>query len=213
MNEYYEQEVPTTEDARLLLEKAEKLFPGQWAQHSVYTAQAAKLIAENCEELNPEVAYVLGLLHDIGRRNGLTNGLTTIGHMLNGYSYSKQLGYNLLAKICITHSCPSNSINDIEEVVNKSCSVEEYKFVYDFFDRVELNDYDKLIQLCDALALPNGFTLIEKRLVDVALRHGVNEYIVPKWKAYIKLKTYFEKKTKKSIYTMLPGVIKNTFEL
>lgn len=213
MEEYYEKEVPNIENARLLLKEAENLFPGQWVQHSLYTAQSAKLIAENYKELNPDVAFVLGLLHDIGRRNGVTNGLTTIGHMLSGYSYSKQLGYNLLAKICITHSCPSNSINDIEEVVNKTCSNEEYKFVYDFFNRVEINDYDRLIQLCDALALPNGFTLIEKRLVDVALRHGVNEYIVLKWKAFIELKKYFEKKIGKSIYSILPGVIENTFEL
>lgn len=163
--------------------------------------------------MNSEIAYVLGLLHDIGRRNGATNGLTTIGHMLGGYSYSKQLGYDLLAKICMTHSCPSNSINDIEEVVNKSCSKEEYKFVYNFFNSVELNDYDRLIQLCDALALPNGFTLIEKRLVDVALRHGINKYIVPKWKAFMALKNYFDIKIGKSIYSVLPGIIENTFEL
>ncbi|MFD3157298.1 GNAT family N-acetyltransferase [Haloimpatiens sp. FM7330] len=206
-------DVPTLQEARVLLEEAEKIFPGRWVQHSLWTAQAAKLISENCEELNSEVAYVLGMLHDIGRRNGLTNGLTTIGHMLVGYNYSKKLGYDLLAKICMTHSCPSKSINDIEEVVNKSCNNEDYKIVKDFFSKVEYDDYDKLIQLCDALALPNGFTLMEKRLVDVALRHGVNEYIVTKWKAFMELKNYFEKKMGKSIYSVLPNVIENTFEL
>ncbi|WP_318011024.1 HDOD domain-containing protein [Clostridium sp. FP1] len=50
---------------------------------SLWTAQAAKLIAENYGELNPDVAYVLGMLHDI------------------------------VAKICITHFCPSKNINDI----------------------------------------------------------------------------------------------------
>jgi hypothetical protein len=55
--------------------------------------------------------------------------------------------------------------------------------------------------------------LIEKRLVDVALRHGVHEYTVPKWKAFMELKDYFEKKMGKSIYSILPGVIDNTFEL
>lgn len=213
MKKCYEQGVPPIEEAKRLLYKAENLFPGPWVQHSVWTAKAAMLIAENCEELNPEVAYALGLLHDIGRRNGLTNGITTIGHLLGGYNYSKELGYDLLAKICITHSCPSKSINDIEEVVNKSCSTQDYRFVEDFFNKVEYSDYDKLIQLCDALALPNGFTLIEKRLIDVALRHGVNEYILPKWEAFMELKNYFDKKIGKSIYNILPGVIENTFEL
>lgn len=207
----YEQAVPPLEDAKLLLREAETLFPGPWVQHSIFTAEAAKLIAENCEDLNSELAYVLGLLHDIGRRNGLENGLTTIGHMLGGYEYSKKLGYDFLAKISITHSCPSKSINDIEEVANKSCSKEEYKFFEELFNKVEYTDYDKLIQLCDALALPEGFTLIEKRLVDVALRHGVNEYTVNKWKAFMELKNYFEGKIGKSIYSILPGVIENTF--
>ena len=209
----YEQGVPTIEEANLLLKEAEILFPGAWVQHSIFTAEAAKLIAENCEELNSEVAYVLGLLHDIGRRDGFPNGITTIGHLLGGYNFSKNLGYDLLAKICITHSCPTKSINDIDDVVNKNCSDEEYKFVEKFLNTVEYNDYHKLIQLCDALALHNGFTLIEKRLIDVALRHGVNEYVVPKWKAFMELKKYFEEKMQKSIYSILPGVIENTFEL
>ena len=133
--------------------------------------------------------------------------------MLGGYNYSKELGYDLLAKICMTHSCPTKSIYDIDDIVNKNCTDEEYEFLEKYFNEVEYNDYDKLIQLCDALALPNGFTLIEKRLIDVALRHGVNEYTVSKWKAFMELKNYFEKKIGKSIYSILPGVVENTFNL
>jgi putative nucleotidyltransferase with HDIG domain len=209
----YEQGVPTIEEANLLLKEAEILFPGPWVQHSIFTAEAARIIAQNCKDLNSEVAYVLGLLHDIGRRDGFPNGVTTIGHLLGGYNYSKKLGYDLLAKICITHSCPTKSINDIDDIVNKNCSDEDCKFVENFLNKVDYNDYHKLIQLCDALALHNGFTLIQKRLVDVALRHGVNEYVIPKWKAFMKLLNYFEEKIGKSIYSILPGVIENTFEL
>ena len=39
--------------------------------HSMYVAEGAKLIAEQTDNLNPEVAYILGLLHDIGRREGV----------------------------------------------------------------------------------------------------------------------------------------------
>jgi len=67
--------------------------------------------------------------------------------------------------------------------------------------------------LCDALALPNGFGLIEKRMVDVALRHGVNEYIISKWKATFEIQQHFEKVIGKSIYSLLPGVVENTFRL
>lgn len=68
-----------------------------------------------------------------------------------------------------------------------------------------------LIQLCDALALPGGFCLIEKRLVDVALRHGTNPYTIPKWKAFLEIQREFEETIGGSIYALLPGVIENTF--
>jgi len=67
------------------------------------------------------------------------------------------------------------------------------------------------VQLCDAIALPTGFCLLEKRFVDVACRYGVNEYIVARWKKTIEIKEYFEKKMKCSIYDLLPNVIQNTF--
>lgn len=208
MKTYLKHGVPTLEEAILILKEAEKFNPGPWVEHSKCVAEGAKLIAANCEELDPDMAYILGLLHDIGKKTGKT----TISHIMDGYNYSKEHGYDLLAKICVTHSCPTKSIGDIVEV-KESSKNEGYSFVEDFLNTVEYDDYDKLIQLCDAIALPNGFTLIEKRLVDVALRHGVNEYTVPKWKAFFESKQHFEKKMKKTLYSVLPGVIDNTFDL
>ncbi len=210
LKNYIVQGVPTLEEAKLLLEEAEKINPGPWIGHCKYVAESAKLIADNCKDLNSEVAYVLGLLHDIGKTT--PSGKTTIGHIMEGYNYSIERGYKFLAKICVTHSCPSKNISDIFEV-KESYTGDGHKFVENFLNTVEYDDYDKLIQLCDALGLHNGFTLIEKRLVDVALRHGINEQMGPKWKAFMELKHYFDEKIGKSIYSILPGVIENTFEL
>ncbi|WP_423738410.1 hypothetical protein ACUH7Y_16435 [Clostridium beijerinckii] len=77
--------------------------------------------------------------------------------------------------------------------------------------RIEETDYDRLIKLCDYLSLPNGFVLIEKRIVDIALRGGINEYTIPRWKSTFKIKEYFEEKIGKSIYSLLPNVKENTF--
>ena len=55
-----------------LLNEAEKLNPGRWVAHSRTAALCARAVAEKCENLNPDCAYVLGLLHDIGRRQGVT---------------------------------------------------------------------------------------------------------------------------------------------
>lgn len=115
------------------------------------------------------------------------------------------------AKICITHSFPYKEIN---AVFGKwDCTNEEVKFVERFLDNTKFDDYDKLIQLCDALALPDGFCLIEKRMIDVALRHGLNEYILSKWEATFAIQKYFEEGIGKSLYSVLPGVIENTFNI
>jgi hypothetical protein len=172
----------------------------------VRVAEAARLIASRCKDMDGESAFIAGLLHDLGRRFGVT----AMRHMLDGYNYAKEKGYVFAAKICITHSCPTKNI---DEAGKWDCTEEEYNFVKEFLITVDYDDYDRLIQLCDSLALPNGFTLIEKRLIDVALRHGVNQHTVPKWKAILDLKQYFENKAGESIYKILPGIIENTFEL
>lgn len=43
-----------------------------------------------------------------------------------------------------------------------------------FVKNAVYDDYDYLVQLCDALALPTGFCLLEKRFVDVAIRYGTH---------------------------------------
>ena len=88
----------------------------------------------------------------------------------------------------------------------------ELSFVQELINTAEYNDYDKLIQLCDALALPSGFCLMEKRLVNVVLRHGVNDCLQDKWQAYFDIKAYFEQKIGTSIYEILPHVKENTFK-
>jgi hypothetical protein len=121
------------------------------------------------------------------------------------------MGYHLPARICITHSFPYKNINAVFGTWD--CSDEEFRFVEDFLNKTEFDDYDKLIQLCDALALPTGYCLIEKRMIDVALRHGLNEYIVPKWKETFQIQKHFEELMGKSLYSALPGVMENTFNL
>jgi len=84
-------------------------------------------------------------------------------------------------------------------------------FLKEYLSKIEFDAYDRLIQLCDALALPSGFCLVEKRLLDVALRHGVNQYSIPRWKAYLDLQKDFEDGIGRSIYQVLPGVVEYTF--
>ena len=48
-----------------------------------------------------------------------------------------------------------------------------------YLSRRGMIECDRLVQLCDALCLPAGFCLMEKRPVDVAVRYGVHPHTVP----------------------------------
>ena len=205
MKYFDKKNVPTLEEAKAILEEGSRLNPGPWIEHSLSVGKAAEIIAKEDIELDSNVALVLGMLHDIGRRYGVTS----MRHSLDGYKFAVEKGYDLLARICITHSFP---YKNIDAVFGKwDCTTEEYNFVKEYLDNIELSAYDKLIQLCDALALPTGCCLIEKRMIDVAMRHGVNEYTIKKWNATFEIQKYFEERIGKSIYSVLPNVIENTF--
>jgi putative nucleotidyltransferase with HDIG domain len=198
---------PTVNEARAILAEAAVLNPGPWVQHSRYVAEAARAIARKDLRLDPDRAYVLGLLHDVGRRVTPTD----MRHVLEGYYHLRARGFDDCARICLTHSFP---IQDVHAAAGKwDCTPDELAFVTDYLASVDYTPYDSLIQLCDALALPAGFCLIEKRLVDVALRHGFNDLTLAKWRAYLALKRDFDAATGASIYGLLPGVVETTFDL
>jgi len=197
--------IPTLHIAEDILLEAGQRNPGPWVQHSKNVAQAAKLIAERHPRLDPETAYILGLLHDIGRREGPSH----IRHLIDGYRYLSGLGYEQAGRISLTHSFP---LPDLRVYMGEwDCSSDELKFLEQFITTAQFSKYDRLIQLCDGIALPTGFCLMEKRIVDVALRYGVNEMSVKGWEARFKIKAEFEAAIGRSIYKVLPGIIEGTF--
>jgi hypothetical protein len=117
-------------------------------------------------------------------------------------------GWNDVARICLTHC---HATKDVTKSVGKwDVPQEDFEFSKKYIETVEFDDYDRLVQLSDCLAMPTGFCMVEKRFIDVALRYGVNQYSVEKWKKTIELKEYFDGKTGCSIYTLLPGIIENS---
>lgn len=91
---------PTRQEAENLLIEAGKSNPGPWESHSRVTAQCAEKIAAACRDMDTQKAYVLGLLHDIGRKFGVKH----LGHVYDGWKYMLELGYDEAARICLTHS-------------------------------------------------------------------------------------------------------------
>lgn len=191
--------------AEIELEHAASLNPGDWTAHSRFVALACKNIASRCKDLCSETAYCYGLLHDIGRYAGRSSEK----HLIDGYRFCMEWGWEKAAQICISHAF---MIQDITTSIGVfDVSREDYQFMAEFIKNAQYDDYDRLVQLCDALALPSGFCLLEKRFVDVALRYGTPPVIVQRWRKTLEIKEIFEEKIKDSIYLFLPGVVENTF--
>ncbi len=200
--------MPALNQAQVYLREAEALNPGPWVAHSIRVAEAARIIAEHHPDLDPETAYILGLLHDIGRREGV-KGMV---HVLDGYRFLTERGHTQAARICLTHSYPVKDARSGSS--DWDGTEEEFQFVVDYLAGIEYDEYDRLYQLCDALALPEGFCLLEKRWVDVLMRYkNFTEFTLPKWQATAELKQHFDEMIGQNLYGLLPGIVETTFGL
>ena len=192
------------ENAEMELKKAEVSNPGDWVKHSYYVALACETITAHTDDLSKDLAYCYGLLHDIGRYPGRTSEK----HLIDGYRYCMNLGWDKAAQICISHAF---LIQDIHTSIGTfDVSKEDYTFMEQFVKNAVYDDYDRLVQLCDSLALPTGFCILEKRFVDVTMRYGFHPYTIARWKKILAIKDYFDEKCHCSIYELLPGIIENS---
>lgn len=177
--------------AELLLECGVAKNPGPWREHSYAVARAAEKIAravnENCgeEKVNPDLAYVYGLLHDIGRQEGHTY----IAHVYDGYHFLMSFGYEKAALICLTHSF---NLKTTEDYIGKiDVSDNQMEEIKSLLAAAEYDDYDRLIQLLDSTCGADGTLNLEDRMNDVKARYGY--YPQAKWDKNFELKAYFEK--------------------
>lgn len=187
--------LPTREKAEEILKEAENCNSGPWGNHSRVAAHCAEKIAVACGDMDADKAYILGLLHDIGRKFGGRH----LGHVSDGYSYMMSLGYDEVARICLTHSF--NSLSTEEYFGKFDTTEEELKLIQDALKVVDADEYDRLIQLCDSLAGAEGVLDIEERMADVKHRYG--SYPREKWDSNLALKRHFEEKMGKDIYIVV----------
>ena len=197
--------------AEALLEKCVAKNPGPWREHSYAVARAAEKIARAVNEntatrknsahknsvplLNPDFAYTCGLLHDIGRQEGHTY----MAHVYDGYHFLKNLGYDKLAKICLTHSF---NLRMIEDYIGKiDITDEQYQEIKTLLAATEYDDYDRLIQLLDSACGADGTQNLEARMNDVKQRYGY--YPEGKWKKNFELKEYFETLMGRDFYEVI----------
>ncbi|HMN12307.1 MAG TPA: HDIG domain-containing protein [Bellilinea sp.] len=182
--------------AHALLDEAEFLHPGDWVPHVKLVARAAESIAAKLG-LDPEKAYVLGLLHDIGRRFGKFNLI----HGFHGYQYLTELGFPAAARVCLTHSFITRRIDDTGG--HWDGTEQERITAQTLLDSFEWDEYDRLILFCDSITMGDGYHLLEQRLMEVALRRGIFPNAPEKWRLYIQLKDYFSQQLGYPVYQAL----------
>jgi len=200
--------MPSREKAENILLWANEKNPGLWIGHCKATAIAAETIALK-GGLDPEKAYILGLLHDIGY-HGYENGKGTTCHIYFGYDLMMEKGYETVAKICLTHSFPAVQDINTYSGFDMYCSNDEKAFISSFLLETIYDDYDKLIQLCDCLGTPHGITTIEKRNVEGVMRKGFNVNTLKNWTSYFEQKDYFDEKCGINIYNLFYDEIKSS---
>ncbi|NHJ01379.1 MAG: phosphohydrolase [Candidatus Heimdallarchaeota archaeon] len=204
--------LPPIETVENWLSQGFKENPGIWVKHSYLVGNAAKVIAENTVDLYPYQAYIMGLVHDIGKKFGSSQER----HTIDGYHFLLRLGYEELARVCITHCFPTQNV--YANVGKWDCDNSELNFIKSFLAEIEYNDYDRLIQMCDCLVQHDKYVLMEKRLFDVALRYcladqsDIKLFVLQRWSKYLQIRKYFNKKLGKSVYHFLPNVVENTFD-
>lgn len=188
--------LPTAGEAEALLLWAHVQNPGPWMEHSHIVARAAKTIAEHAG-LDPDRAYVSGLLHDVGRYEGVRG----LHHVYAGYDLMLKKGYETIAEICLSHSFAFQDIGAYGGG-DWDCTDQELSVITTYLSEASYNEYDKLIQLCDAIGSAQGVCLIDVRVLDVIRRYGFNDFTLRKLDAVFSLKQHFDTLCNENIYDL-----------
>lgn len=200
--------------AEYLLSEAAAKNPGPWEAHSYAVARAAEKIARAVQAnvlvkggepgdgspvhpLDPDLAYVYGLLHDIGRQEGYTY----LAHVWDGYRFLSDFGFENAARICLTHSFNLQNYDDY--IGKRDVSDETAAKIRALLENYEYNDYDRLIQVLDSTCGADGSLDLETRMNDVKARYGT--YPEGQWNKNFELKEYFEKLMGRDFYDVLRG--------
>lgn len=181
--------------AEQLLTEASAMNPGPWTEHSRIVAALSEKIAAKAG-MDADRAYIFGLLHDIGRRGGVMQAC----HAIEGYRFLSALGFEDAARICMTHTFQHQDVDAIYDTWD--CTAEEKEFVKNYLDSIIYDDYDRLIQLCDALSTNTGNVIAEQKMVSSVMKFGFRDTTMQKWQAILDLKAYFDQKIGEDIYCL-----------
>lgn len=198
----------TSREALKLLEDARgSVSNDRFINHSICVGNTAGVLAKALN-LDEDFAKTLGYIHDIGKKFKY-NESGVFPHAMYGYNYIKSLGYDEeYAGICIKHSFLNNDIdcisNDRDETDKNNPN---YEFVKNYIKK-EYTVYEKIINLCDLMCTDKVLT-VDKRMIDLLLRHGVYAKTHYHIVETCKLKKYFDALLGFNLYDLFPSIKDN----
>ena len=145
--------LPTREEALKLIRDGLLFNPGPWGEHCLTAAHCAEKIASACGDMDVEKAYILGLLHDIGRKFDVTDEeLTIIKTELAKTVYDE---YERLIQLC---DCLAGAegVLDIENRMN------DVKKRYGFYPQDKWNSNMNLKQYFEGKMNKDIYLICEK---------------------------------------------------
>ena len=173
-------------------------FENEYRFHTMGVASAAEKIAKYIPTMNTEKAFVLGLLHDYGKR--INERIERRFHGQEGYEQMLKMGFPDVAKVCLTHTFSEQNFKD-----EQYSYPQEWKdWAHKMLKNITYDDYDYLICLCDKFFEGLSIVSISKRVNGIVKRYNLGrteeDFLL---KESTKLKDYFDKKTGCDIYKIL----------
>lgn len=174
--------------------------------HIYGVALIAQKIAQKLG-LDSERAFVLGLLHDCGK---LYEEKQQRFHGIIGYEMMKDIDEKI-ALVALNHSYFYHKIEPYDEIKDRYFyNKKDYDLTCRLIENQPYDDYDLLIQFCDALANRDGFVTIEKRISEFLSRHpeGLPSF---QQKYIMTLKQYFVDKLGCNPYDLFDEISHDDF--
>ena len=85
-------------------------YEKSFRSHCCLVACCAEMIASRIDSIDGQKAYILGLLHDYGKMVRDADNKEYF-HDLTGYYEMKRLGFDDVARVCLTHTFPDKDFN------------------------------------------------------------------------------------------------------
>ena len=144
-----------------------------WLSHSLYEARTCEILADKLN-LDKDIAFNYGLLHDYGRKYS-----HNFSHVIKGFEELVDMGIRE-CRACLTHSFindgrfSNNEIPDVEVsyVENKEQFTSEYDDLSKLLRNITYTDYDRILNIADLMASDRGILSPIDRIYDILSRRG-----------------------------------------